>query len=283
MTYYADTDFLIISSAELRPWVEDHPGHVNDWDWEGLTPLYAAARANDVALIEWLIDVMGADVNGRTEVGKTPLHGAPSLLVVRALLERNADPTLKDEDGETAVMTWASWGQDDCIACLLEDKRVVALINSRSTDERNALHLAAWPNETSTLRILLQAGADPCLRDRFGETPRQRCHGPGYEAAEAVLEEGVDAKRAACLLMIRRLVVAQPGTVGLPVEEEEGGLTKEEQDWRRMAAFVVGVGEGGGCKKDMFTELIDLLLPTWSLLRRGLGQQVAVQAGEQQA
>ena len=95
---------------------------------------------------------------------------------------------------------------------------------------------------------------------------------PGNEAAKAVLEEAMDAKRAVCILMIRRQVVAQPGTVELL--PDEGGFTEEEQEWRRLAAFVVGVGEG--CTKDTFTVVMDFLLPRWSLLYRAMGQQVVM-------
>ena len=298
----ADIRFADLTEAELRQWVEDHPGSVDDRDSIGETPLCLAADDDDVDLLEWLIDEMGADVNGRAEElnrrvwdvrcrlmrgGSTPLHAAASSLVARALLERNADPTLMNDNGDSVLMWHIKGGHDDVIPCLLEDRRVVALINSRAPGgfAITALHAAIrWKCEdrlTTVLRLLLQAGADPCLSDEDGCTPLQllRRTKPDNDDAAAVLEEGMDAKRAACLIMIRRRVVAQPGTVELP----EGGFTKEEQDWRRLAAYVVGVGEGGGCKKDMFTELVELLLPRWSPLRRGLGQQVVVQAGEKQA
>ncbi len=154
------------------------------------------------------------------------------------------------------------------------------MVASINTSSIGALQIAARHEHTMVVCLLLQAGADPCLRDEDGDGLRAlqvlRSRAPDNDDAVAVLEEGMDAKRAACLIMIRRRVVAQPGTVALP----EGGFTKEEQDWRRLAAYVVGVGDGGGCKKDMFIELVELLLPRWSPLRRGLGQQVVVQTEE---
>ncbi len=40
-----------------------------------------------------------------------------------------------------------------------------------------------------------------------------------------------------------------------------------------MLAFVLGVGEGGGCTRDVCTVVMDMLLPEWSPLRKGLGEK----------
>ena len=44
-------------------------------------------------------------------------------------------------------------------------------------------------------------------------------------------------------------------------------MSAEEE---RALAFVVGVE--GGCPRDVFTVVMDLLLPKWSKLRKGLGK-----------
>jgi hypothetical protein len=90
----------------------------------------------------------------------------------------------------------------------------------------------------------------------------------------AVLEEEIDEQRAACLLRIRRLVVAREKQgVKVVVEEEKGtgsGGTSGEEKWKRTLAFVVGLdGDENGCP--IFTVVMDLLLPVWSLLRKPLG------------
>ncbi len=114
-------------------------------------------------------------------------------------------------------------------------------------------------DRTQMLRLLLATGADPCLRDEDGT--------PVNEAAVAVVEEAIDAKRAACLIMIRRLVVKQPEEVVLSEEEQR---TAEEEGKAQILAAVVGLGNNGW-KKDPFTELMELLLPVWSPLRKPLG------------
>ena len=66
----ANIAFRDLTPAQLRQWVEDHPGHIEDWDSKGHTALHTgAAGMEDLALILWMIDTQGADVNGRTRTG----------------------------------------------------------------------------------------------------------------------------------------------------------------------------------------------------------------------
>ena len=89
------------------------------------------------------------------------------------------------------------------------------------------------------------------------------------KAAVAVLEEELpDEKRAACLIMIRRQVV-KGEEVALSEDEHR---TAEEEKQAQLLAAVVGLGgEGRAWKSDPFTEVMNLLLPAWSPLRKGLG------------
>ncbi len=76
----------------------------------------------------------------------------------------------------------------------------------------------------------------------------------------------LDGKRAAALLRLRRLVVKQRG-VAL------SGQAKMSVEDEHTLAFVVGVE--GGCPRDVFTHVMDMILPEWHPLRRGLGQRKA--------
>ena len=68
--------FRHLSPAQLRQWVQDHPGHVDDRDRLGEIALYIAARKGDVVLLEWLLDSHGAAVDGRVRDWSTALHVA---------------------------------------------------------------------------------------------------------------------------------------------------------------------------------------------------------------
>lgn len=290
----ADISFYSLSDVELRQWVEDHPDHVNDLDGQGATALARASLfKNDavaVPLVQWLIDTKGADVNRRTEGGRTALHVARTMPPIRALLERNAGPTRLDDGGWSPLMQQARWGRPACVACLLEDRRVVETINATVTKERTAhgctaLHIAraapkVQPTDRPTfLRLLLAAGADPCRQDGHGRTPLQllKEQHPANEAALAALEEGIDAERAISLIQVRRLVVAQRG-VELRVEAEgrrvhtrrAAAAAQAAEEEARPVAFAVGLGTRRGCPRDVFLLLMHMLLLEWSRLCRNL-------------
>ena len=76
--------FYYMDETRLRQWVEANPGRVNDSDWNGHTPLIAATRKNAYSLIVWLLDEKGADVNGTSTKGNTPLHLAKTPEIVAA-------------------------------------------------------------------------------------------------------------------------------------------------------------------------------------------------------
>ncbi len=112
------------------------PGaHIEDLDRGGDTALYAAvADPGNLILVQWLIATHGADVNGRTSDGRMPLHEAATPAIIRALLERGADPTLLHEDGWNALMWQTFAGDIGSVACLLEDSpRVIASIDAVAT------------------------------------------------------------------------------------------------------------------------------------------------------
>jgi len=145
--------------------------------WLQHTPLFAAVSwSESLPLTIWLVDEMGADVNGRCSKHQyTPLYWACSLNVLDALLERGADPTALDCAGFTPLMYNAQIGSVDLVARLLQDQRVRATIDIQNEYGDNSLHHACWKvNETaatSIVHLLLQAGANPALTTRLGGTP----------------------------------------------------------------------------------------------------------------
>ena len=226
----------------------------------------------DVAFVQWLIDTQGANVNGRTKNGHVALHGAMPCVMVRTLLERNADPTLVDNSGRSVLMSQLIDNPYDCIVCLLEDRRVLDMINTIDCRKFTALHVACkkWQSP-AILRLLLRAGADPFLQDVSGGTPMDillaYAQIPYLEPEAkaliakrmAVVQEGMDAQRASCLLQIRRLVVARRKK---GVKEEQ--VRDNEARWKQMLAFVLGLGGGNDCP--CLTLVMDMLLPRWAPL-----------------
>jgi len=88
-----ERDIYDMSEVELRQWVEANPGRVNEGDSEGLTPLAAiASKEEGLALVVWLLDEKGADVNATMANRVSALHYAKTLDILNALLDRGGIP-----------------------------------------------------------------------------------------------------------------------------------------------------------------------------------------------
>jgi len=125
--------FSTMTEAELRHWVEENPGSVNATDNDGFTPLcMTSCLSRPLALLIWLIDEKGADVNAPCS-GKSlfPLHVAGNAAILTALLDRGANPTSGGDEGVLPLMVHAIDGKLDCIHRLLQEPRVLANIDAQ--------------------------------------------------------------------------------------------------------------------------------------------------------
>ncbi len=83
---------------------------VHSRDEDGWTPLFWAAKENDLQKINDLLD-QGADINARDDFGSTSLIYAINhehFLAIRLLIKKGADVNNKDEGGETPLMDAAN-------------------------------------------------------------------------------------------------------------------------------------------------------------------------------
>ena len=89
--------------------------------------------------------------------------------VVQVFLVSGMDPDTRDASSQTALMLAATADGADVLQVLLKGGASVRLIDD---DERTALHFAARvPSGTSSVRLLLDYGADPNAKTRRGITP----------------------------------------------------------------------------------------------------------------
>jgi len=188
---------------------------------------------------------------------------------------------------------------DDGVARLLQDPRVRATVNMQSNTGRTALHYACMFGKPDVaalnVHILLQAVANPIFTDNEGWTPvallRQR-H-PTYHAAIALLEQALtEAEKTWLLVKARRLAVAAnsntvapsclqsraaqgkplPGVTLVSVMRGHNDGEDEEEESRKLRttlAFMCWVGREG-MPQDVFRVVVDLLMPSWDPLRRGI-------------
>ncbi len=128
-----------------------------------------AIQAGDTAAVLSLLN-RGADVNGRSEDGSTPLmvaalYSDPPMM--RMLLDRGADPNAKNNAGATALV----WGIGDAHKIRLLLGRGVD-VNARTKSGRTALHVGSMiDGGHEVVRMLIDAGAVVDAKDENGATP----------------------------------------------------------------------------------------------------------------
>jgi hypothetical protein len=141
------------------------------------SPLHEAVWGGDVERVAQLLDA-GADPNGRTAEGSTPLMVAAQFeraTLAAALLGAGADVNAQDNRGATALMSAAAERRIQVVTLLL---KAGADPNIRTRDGRTALsesktrkrefHFGSWmfvwgsrvADDDALVRLLRQAGAN---------------------------------------------------------------------------------------------------------------------------
>ena len=179
---------------------------VNARDEDGWTPLFWAAKENDLQKINELLD-RGADIDARDDFGSTSLTYAINhehFLAVRLLLKKGADVHNEDEGGETPLMDAANKQNLKIVNfLLLNDADKFAKDNEGKT----ALdHLGS--NADEELKKVLSLDEEQSSKDKEPEpkriyvrtepgTPLQLAVAQGeVEAITKLLSEDIDQKNS---------------------------------------------------------------------------------------
>jgi len=242
-----------MTEAEVKEFLDANPDSINLYDRsrKGQTALYAAvASFKSVPLIAWLIDDKGADVNRKAGNGETPAHGARSLHILNALLDRGADPTKRNDVKYTPLMQNALHGRVKLVARLLEDPRVRATADLWERNNHSALFLACYhrveANATPIVRLLLEANANPILPDRNKkETPvafLRRLH-PNHHTTIAALEAAIGRTEATLLLINTRRHVSPETNTAAQLSYVRRKITKLRPEPQVVLRRVLRKGE----------------------------------------
>ena len=138
--------------------------------------------------------------------------------------------------------------------------------------------------------LLLQAGADPSIKNDEGETPWSLLQEkyPSHPTALALVEEMRNAEKASFLVKVRRFVLATRETNRLRSWEQRrmprvalaplaAGQNDDEETGKVRARLEVLLGmvttghDGKLFPGDLFRAVLDFVMPTWDPLRRAGG------------
>ncbi len=196
--------------AELDRLLEEDGRRLNTQTDYGETPLTCAAMHGRDAVVARLL-ALGADVGLRDRYGNSAAHRAcygKHWSTLTLLLDAGAPFNARENEGWTPLMLAAEQGAARCVAVLV-DRGGDALELDAVENEHGwtALHLAAIDDRLhlQILPLLLDAGANPTIRDSYGDTPLDVAQRKGIALLEAAIAE---PQRPRYLLKARDLLDA---------------------------------------------------------------------------
>ncbi|KAG5177795.1 hypothetical protein JKP88DRAFT_350538 [Tribonema minus] len=256
---------------------------VDERDGDGATALHVALLSRQLGAVKALLEA-GAGPNRGLEgslpahialtVGAVPRHAPFALAALKLLLQHEADPTAKDDRGQTPLHLAANFNLLDCLQLLIDtvsksggaDGAAASpsaataaaaaapppplrdFLDARERQGLRALHLAAAAavdDAAACVAALLAAGASPALRSALGDTPLHAAAAHArWGAARALLAAAPDAAAAA------NKRGATPAAAAAARRRRGGGARAVPPDLAEAlggaaAAEAEGEGEGG--------------------------------------
>jgi len=161
-------------------------------DDEGKTPLDRAFQSGHRAVADMMIQQERRDrTDAENPADTTPLHRAANLglaAAVRSLIAFGTDPTVLDDETETALHKAVRSGHVEVVAVLLEHCNV----NAASSLGMAPLHWAAATGNAQMVELLMGHGADPNLRNECmdGLTPLELAQHMEYQELTDLMGQG---------------------------------------------------------------------------------------------
>lgn len=138
------------------------------------TPLHKAAFNDHLTTVYYLIKHANARVDARDANDMTALHYASArgnLSVLRLLISKSSSINLITREGNTPLHLAAAVGQYSCVLSLVSDSAIVDILNNKGL---TPLELARMFGHDAVARLLVDEGADICMRYRTGKfTPAE--------------------------------------------------------------------------------------------------------------
>lgn len=164
---------------------------------DGIKLLHIAIGSRSLPVLKKILELKETNVNAQTKRGSTALHSAAGAHWKEGcalLLEKGADPNLMNSSGEAPlhVMCHHS-GSAEIATLLIANKADLNLRGGKA--KRTPLHiLAAWGAHRGLLPVLLDAGANPNVKDANGNTPLHTAAASNYaDRIKLLLTKNADA------------------------------------------------------------------------------------------
>lgn len=122
----------------------------------GITPLMSSVSDQDITGVKFFAKADGNYIDQQNIGGATALHLAArggNLEIVKTLIENNANPNIKDNEGWTPLMRAVIAHNSEAISYLLDNKADASILNSSS---ESVIYQAASVSCSSCLKILLE-------------------------------------------------------------------------------------------------------------------------------
>ncbi|TLM87253.1 ankyrin repeat domain-containing protein [Pseudarthrobacter sp. NamE5] len=153
--------------------------------------LIAAAKANNVSLVQELIG-RGGDVNAKDAIQDSAFlyAGAEGFNeVLQLTLAAGADVASTNRYGGTALIPASEHGNVETVRILIDAGVPVNHVNNLGwTAMQEAILLNnGGPRQQEVVRLLLDAGADPYIRDPEGRTALQNAERLGFAEIAALI------------------------------------------------------------------------------------------------
>ena len=148
----------------LENYLQDHKDDINHAFW---TSCYLNKVDCATILLKYSVDINFVNVTNK----QTPLMVACMYghhLIVELLLEHGAEPDCTGDMDVTPLICASSYGNHKCIKLLYQ----YGDINFQTKCGDTALHFAIRNAHVECVKLLLENGADPNIKNIYGESPK---------------------------------------------------------------------------------------------------------------